>query len=75
MVSEANMDLLKSGTHPCAVCFTGTGSNAILCGGCSLWVHTKNEVASRHHFAPTQTTSMLAVWAQRVLLTEDQWKW
>ncbi|MCU7898061.1 MAG: hypothetical protein KZQ61_05230, partial [Candidatus Thiodiazotropha sp. (ex Lucinoma aequizonata)] len=42
LVSGTNLDLLKkSGKDPCAVCLTGTGSNAIVCGGCSLWVHKK----------------------------------
>ena len=42
LVSGYNMDVLKkSGKNPCGVCLTGTGSNAIFCTGCSLWVHKK----------------------------------
>ena len=34
--------LKKYGNYPCGVCLTGVGStNAILCGGCERWVHTK----------------------------------
>ncbi|MES9950323.1 MAG: reverse transcriptase domain-containing protein, partial [Candidatus Thiodiazotropha sp.] len=42
MVSGLNLDVLKkSGKHPCGVCQTGVGSNAICCGGCDRWVHKK----------------------------------
>ena len=42
MVSGANMNLLKqSWTHPCAVCFKGTGSKTIFFGACLFWVHKK----------------------------------
>ena len=42
MVSGQQLDMLsKSGKYPCSVCLTGTGSNAILCGNCSSWVHKK----------------------------------
>lgn len=42
LVSGSQLDLLKkTGKDSCAVCLTGTGCNAILCGGCSLWVHKK----------------------------------
>ena len=42
MICGSGLDVLpKSGKHPCAVCRTGMGSNSILCGGCSLWVHRK----------------------------------
>lgn len=42
LVSGPQLDLLKkTGKYPCAICLTGTGSNAILCSGCSSWVHKK----------------------------------
>jgi hypothetical protein len=42
LVSGTQLDQLKkTGKHPCAVCLTGTGANAIHCGGCSRWVHKK----------------------------------
>ena len=43
MESGINLDVLKKyGNYPCGVCLTGVSStNAILCGGCERWVHTK----------------------------------
>ena len=42
MVSGPNLNSLrKTGKHPCSVCLSGTGSNAINCTKCACWVHKK----------------------------------
>ena len=42
MICGTGLDLLQSSDEfPCAVCFTGVGSNSIFCNGCKHWVHKK----------------------------------
>jgi len=42
LVSGSGLNILKdSGTHPCAVCRSGVGSNSIQCTECRFWVHKK----------------------------------
>ena len=42
MICGEGLGVLEtSGRFPCAVCYTGVGSNSIFCSGCKRWVHKK----------------------------------
>ena len=42
LISGPGLDVLqKSGQYRCSVCLKGVGTNSLLCGGCSSWIHKK----------------------------------